>query len=90
MCSSAATAAAMFFFFCRRWFFSVDGVEDCIHRYILLTLGREVESSTDRLLDGASPEVALERACRMGAFVATKQGATPFHDPDGINALVEK
>jgi fructokinase len=44
----------------------------------------------DGLLDGAAPEAALERACRTGAFVATKQGATPFHDTDGINALVEK
>ena len=44
----------------------------------------------DRLLDGASAAVALERACRVGAFVATQQGATPRHDQAGIDALVEK
>ena len=44
----------------------------------------------DRLLDGASANVALERACRVGAFVATQQGATPRHDQAGIDALVEK
>lgn len=44
----------------------------------------------DKLLDGAEPAAALERACRTGAFVATQQGATPFHDQAGIDALVEK
>ena len=37
----------------------------------------------DRLLEGMAPEVALERACRIGAFVATQQGATPRHDAEG-------
>lgn len=55
-----------------------------------MTLRREGAHATERLLDGASPEVALERACRMGAFVATRQGATPLHDADAINALVAK
>jgi fructokinase len=41
----------------------------------------------DSLLDGKAQEVALERACRIGAFVATKQGATPRHDAEGIKAL---
>ena len=44
----------------------------------------------DRLLDGAEADVALERACRVGAFVATQQGATPRHDQEGIERLVSK
>ena len=44
----------------------------------------------DRLLEGMAPEVALERACRIGAFVATQQGATPRHDAEGIKALKRK
>ena len=44
----------------------------------------------DRLLSGAGAEEALERACRVGAFVATQQGATPFHDQTGIDALKSK
>jgi fructokinase len=32
--------------------------------------------------------VCLERACRVGAFVATKKGATPFYDPEKVNDLV--
>ena len=44
----------------------------------------------DKLLDGSTPEAALERACRTGAYMATQQGATPFHDQKGIEALVEK
>jgi fructokinase len=44
----------------------------------------------DSLLDGKAQEVALERACRIGAFVATKQGATPRHDAEGIKALKRK
>ena len=30
------------------------------------------------------------RACRVGAFVATQQGATPRHDQEGIERLVSK
>ena len=44
----------------------------------------------DRLLSGAGAAEALERACRVGAFVATQQGATPFHDQTGIDALKSK
>ena len=44
----------------------------------------------DMLLEGMAPEVALERACRIGAFVATQQGATPRHDAEGIKALKRK
>ena len=44
----------------------------------------------DSLLDGKAQEVALERACRIGAFVATKQGAAPRHDAEGIKALKRK
>ena len=28
---------------------------------------------------GASPQHCLERACQLGAFVATQQGGTPIH-----------
>lgn len=44
----------------------------------------------DALLSGAAPAAALERACRVGAFVATQQGATPAHDAEAIEALQSK
>lgn len=44
----------------------------------------------DALLAGAGPAAALERACRVGAFVATQQGATPAHDAALIEALQSK
>ena len=44
----------------------------------------------DALLAGAVPAAALERACRVGAFVATQQGATPAHDTALIEALQSK
>ena len=44
----------------------------------------------DALLSGAAPAPALERACRVGAFVATQQGATPAHDAAAIEALQSK
>ena len=44
----------------------------------------------DALLAGAVPAAALERACRVGAFVATQQGATPAHDAALIDALRSK
>ena len=34
------------------------------------------------LLHGESPAVALERACRLGEFVATQDGATPAYQTD--------
>ena len=39
------------------------------------------------LLDGVAPEAALEKACNIGAYVATQRGATPPHDQDGIAAI---
>jgi fructokinase len=44
----------------------------------------------DSLLAGATPNAALERACRVGAFVATQQGATPAHDAEAIDELQSK
>ena len=44
----------------------------------------------DSLLAGALPNAALERACRVGAFVATQQGATPAHDAEAIDELQSK
>jgi fructokinase len=44
----------------------------------------------DSLLGGATASASLERACRVGAFVATQQGATPMHDRDAIEGLVSK
>ena len=32
------------------------------------------------LLRGAAPDAALEAACRLGAFVAGRPGATPEHE----------
>lgn len=40
-------------------------------------------------LQGASAEAALEAACGMGAFVATKAGACPSYDPSEVTALIE-
>jgi fructokinase len=36
------------------------------------------------LLEGAAPSDALVRACRLGEFVATRDGATPDYDPARI------
>jgi fructokinase len=44
----------------------------------------------DALLSGESPAASLERACRVGAYVATQRGATPRHDRSAIDALVSK
>jgi fructokinase len=44
----------------------------------------------DSLLAGATPTAAVERACRVGAFVATQQGATPAHDAEAIDELQSK
>ena len=44
----------------------------------------------DSLLAGNTPNAALERACRVGAFVATQQGATPAHDAEAIDELQSK
>lgn len=44
----------------------------------------------DSLLSGKTATFALERACRIGAFVATQQGATPVHDSKAIDAIESK
>jgi fructokinase len=39
-------------------------------------------------LRGDAAPVALERACRVGAFVATQKGATPTYDAGRLDALL--
>lgn len=41
----------------------------------------------DAFLDGRPDDEALDRACRLGAFVASRPGATPAHDAAAIAAL---
>jgi fructokinase len=40
-----------------------------------------------RLVHGAEPPEALEAGCRCGAFVASRAGATPAHEPEAMDAL---
>ena len=39
-------------------------------------------------LRGEAPAVTLERACRVGAYVATQPGATPPYDAGAVDALL--
>ena len=39
------------------------------------------------LADGGTPAEALAAGCRCGAFVASRAGATPAHEPDALAAL---
>lgn len=41
----------------------------------------------DAHLDGRPDDEALDRACRLGAFVASRPGATPAHDAAALAAL---
>jgi fructokinase len=39
-------------------------------------------------LRGEAPALTLERACRVGAYVATQRGATPPYDAEAVDALL--
>ncbi len=45
-------------------------------------------SLVSNLIQNKSPEIALERACATGAFVASKAGAVPYYSTLDIEEII--